>query len=53
MQQLNDSGFFFHLFTPDLLFVLVCVNWLFREKRDFSFTCFSCKVFVVNFRLKG
>lgn len=38
LQQLNDSGGFSHLFTQNLLFVLVCVNELFREKRDFSFT---------------
>lgn len=52
LQQLNDSGGFSHFFTQNLLFVWVCVNELFRGKRDFSFTCLSCKVFVVNFRLK-
>lgn len=41
------------VFTQNLLFVLVCVHELFRERRDFSFTYLSCKVFVLNFRLKG
>lgn len=46
-------GVFPHLSTQNLLFVLVCVNELFREKRVFSFTHSSCKVFLVNFRLKS